>query len=91
MFNITHGLAKVLDTSSWHIVFVAMQNLQFYFNKKQRKDEDVYENLTTDTNDVSILSDILDKTFSSSHTYDDQMLLEMIDALNTVTLSILEK
>ena len=53
-----------------------------------RKMMDENKNINTD---LQILTSALDTLFTNSHTYSDEQLLVLLDALNQITLDFLEK
>ncbi|CAD8132929.1 unnamed protein product [Paramecium octaurelia] len=91
LFNIAQ-LGNLLDIKSWYIIMKAMQQFETLLQKSQNQNTiqqeshpEIYQQ------EISLLNNILDGLFSSSNVYEDANLLHMIEAINQVTLSLMEQ
>ena len=90
------NLKDILDANSWHLVLKALQNSQKVVDTfmkdleknstKKLTDKDIIFNA-----DLQILSAGLYSLFDSSEKYSDEHLLLLFDALNQITLELIEK
>ncbi|CAD8061414.1 unnamed protein product [Paramecium sonneborni] len=91
LFNIAQ-LGNLLDIKSWYIIMKAMQQFETLLQKSQNQNAiqqeqhpEIYQQ------EIALLNNILDGLFQSSHVYEDTNLLHMIEAINQVTLSLMEQ
>ncbi|CAD8043171.1 unnamed protein product [Paramecium primaurelia] len=85
-------IGNLLDIKSWYIIMKTMQQFDTLIQKSQTQNaiqqeqyHEVYQQ------DITQLNKILEGLFSSSNEYEDSHLLQMIEAINQVTLSLMEQ
>ncbi|KAM3137683.1 hypothetical protein pb186bvf_010297 [Paramecium bursaria] len=89
LFNIAQ-LGSILDVKSWHLIMKSMQQFEIQLNRTLQglQHDNQSEQIQQE---INILQNILDQLFLSSSNYDEQHLLNIIDALNQVTLGLMEQ
>ncbi|CAD8139095.1 unnamed protein product [Paramecium octaurelia] len=91
LFKIAQN-GNFLDIKSWYIIMKTMQQFEEQIQKSQAQNAISQElNPEVFQQEIALLNNTCEGLFASSNLYEDSHLLSMIEAINQVTLSLMEQ